>query len=300
MPAALLFPGQGSHAPGMDEPHRGTPLFERGLELLGYDPFERLLEGTRTQQPALFLCCAAEWDAWDGDRDDVAAAAGHSLGEYAALYAAGALEFDDAVRVVDARAAAMADAARHNPGGMVAMLGGDPHAVRDFGQRLGLTVANDNAPGQLVLSGAMDAVDAAVEAARDETGARARKLDVGGAFHSPLMQPAAAKLAAALKATPIGEPRFPVFANGSAAPFADVRRELSDNLLKPVRFRETLLALRAAGVDRFAELGPGEVLSGLVKRTLRATEVGSRPEAERQHQIAGLDAGTARAAGGGR
>jgi malonyl CoA-acyl carrier protein transacylase len=263
----------------MDEPHRGTPLFERGLELLGYNPFTRLDEGTRTQQPALFLCCAAEWDAWDGDREDVGAAAGHSLGEYAALYAAGALEFDDAVRLVDARAAAMADAARRNPGGMVAMLGGDAHAVRDFAQRLRLTVANDNAPGQLVLSGAMDAVDAAVETAREETGARARKLDVGGAFHSPLMEPAAAKLAVALKQTPIGAPRFPVFANGSAAPFADARRELSENLLRSVRFRETLLALRAAGVDRFVELGPGEVLTGLVKRTLRAAEAETGAEA---------------------
>jgi malonyl CoA-acyl carrier protein transacylase len=274
----------------MDEPHRGTPLFERGLDLLGYDPFDRIDAGTRTQQPALFLCCAAEWEAWDGDRDDVAAAAGHSLGEYAALYAAGALEFDDAVRLVDARATAMADAARRNPGGMVAMLGGDDHAVRDLAQRLRMTVANDNAPGQLVLSGAMDAVDAAVETARDEIGARARKLDVGGAFHSPLMEPAAAKLAAALKATPVAAPRFPVFANGSAAPFTDVKRELSENLLRPVRFRETLLALRAAGIDRFAELGPGEVLTGLVKRTLRAAEPHSRPEAERLQQIAGLDA----------
>lgn len=272
MPSALLFPGQGSHAPGMDEPHRGSPQFERGLEVLGFDPFERLDEGTRAQQPALFLCCACEWDGWDGDRGDVVAAAGHSLGEYSALYAAGALEFDDAVRLVDARAAAMADAARRNPGGMVAMLGGDAHAISGFAQRLRLTVANDNAPGQLVLSGAMDAVDRAVEEAREETGARARKLEVGGAFHSPLMEPAAAKLAAALQRTPIGEPRFPVFANGSAAPFADIRRELAENLLRPVRFRETLLALRANGVDRFAELGPGEVLTGLVKRTMRAAE----------------------------
>lgn len=271
MPAdALLFPGQGSHAPGMDEPHRGHALFERGLELLGFDPFARLEEGTRTQQPALFLCSAVEWESYEGDRDAIGAAAGHSLGEYAALYAAGVLEFDDAVRLVDARAAAMADAARRNPGGMVAMLGGDAHAVRDFAQRLRLTVANDNAPGQLVLSGALDAIDAAVETAREETGARARKLDVGGAFHSPLMEPAAAKLATALKLTPISPPRFPVFANGSAAPFVDVRRELSENLLRPVRFRETLLALRAAGAERFVELGPGEVLTGLVKRTLRA------------------------------
>jgi malonyl CoA-acyl carrier protein transacylase len=255
----------------MDEPHRGNPLFERGLELLGYDPFERLSEGTRYHQPALFLCSAVECDAWDGDRTQVLAAAGHSLGEYCALYAAGALEFDDAVRLVDARAAAMADAAKRNPGSMVAMLGGDDHAIRALAASLGLTVANDNAPGQLVLSGTLDAVAAAEERA-DDTGARARRLEVGGAFHSPLMEPAAAKLAAALASTPIGQLRFPVYSNGSAAPFADIRRELAENLLKPVRFRETLLALRAAGAERYVELGPGQVLTGLVKRTLRAVE----------------------------
>src|SRR3954471_6850154 len=121
---ALLFPGQGSHAEGMEDPYRGHPLMERGLELLGYDPFERLSEGTRYQQPALFLCSIAAWEQWreEADEEDEArAAAGHSLGEYAALVAAGALTFDDAVRLVDERAAAMADAGELAPGGMVAM-----------------------------------------------------------------------------------------------------------------------------------------------------------------------------------
>jgi malonyl CoA-acyl carrier protein transacylase len=269
--SALLFPGQGSHADGMDEPYRGHPLFERGLELLEYDPFERLSEGTRYQQPALFLCSAAAWDAWrDEEGDDARAAAGHSLGEYAALVAAGALQFDDAVRLVDERAAAMADAGEANRGGMVAMLGGEGRAVHDLAARLGLVVANDNAPGQLVLSGAVDAVAEAEDLARDETGARARRLDVTGAFHSPLMEPAAARLRAALDATPVAPPAIPVYSNGSAAPFVDVRRELAENLLRPVRWRETLLGMRAAGVERFVELGPGSVLTGLVKRTLQA------------------------------
>src|SRR6476469_404020 len=169
--SALLFPGQGSHAEGMEEPYRGSPLFERGLELLGHDPFERLSEGTRFQQPALFLCSVAAWDAWrtEAPADDAAAlaAAGHSLGEYAALAAE--------------RAAAMADAGDENAGGMLAMLGGDAADVRALAARLGLTVANDNAPGQLVLSGALDAIAEAEDAARDETGARARRLDVSGA-----------------------------------------------------------------------------------------------------------------------
>jgi [acyl-carrier-protein] S-malonyltransferase len=271
--SALLFPGQGSHAEGMEEPYRDHPTLERGLELLGYDPFERLSEGTRYQQPALFLCSVAAWEQWREDADEAdeaRAAAGHSLGEYAALVAAGSLRFDDAVRLVDERAAAMADAGELHAGGMVALLGGDPRGVRVLASRLGLIVANDNAPGQLVLSGPIDAIAEAEEAARDEAGARARRLDVSGAFHSPLMEPAAERLRAALEATPIEEPQIPVYSNGTASPFVDVRAELSENLLRGVRWRETLLAMRTAGIDRLVELGPGAVLTGLVKRTLQA------------------------------
>ena len=137
--------------------------------------------------------------ASEGDEEaEASAAAGHSLGEYAALVAAGALQFEDAVRLVDERAAAMADAGERNAGGMIAMLGGDGQSVRALAARLGLMVANDNAPGQLVLSGAVDALDEAEDVARDEAGARARRLDVTGAFHSPLMEPAADRLRAAL------------------------------------------------------------------------------------------------------
>jgi malonyl CoA-acyl carrier protein transacylase len=271
--SALLFPGQGSHAEGMEEPYRDHPALERGLELLGYDPFERLSEGTRYQQPALFLCSIAAWEQWReeaDETDEARAAAGHSLGEYAALVAAGALQFDDAVRLVDERAAAMADAGELHAGGMVALLGGDPRGVRALATRLGLVVANDNAPGQLVLSGPVEAVAEAEEVARDEAGARARRLDVTGAFHSPLMEPAAERLRAALQATPIQELQIPVYSNGTAAPFVDVRRELSENLLRGVRWRETLLAMRTAGIERFVELGPGTVLTGMVKRTLQA------------------------------
>jgi [acyl-carrier-protein] S-malonyltransferase len=272
---ALLFPGQGSHAEGMEDPYRGHPLLERGLELLGYDPFERLSEGTRYQQPALFLCSVAAWDAWrteaaGDDAGEAVAAAGHSLGEYAALVAAGALQFDDAVALVDERAAAMAEAGEQRQGGMIAMLGGESRDVRALADRHGLVVANDNAPGQLVLSGSVDALDAVEEVAREETGARARRLDVTGAFHSPLMEPAADRLRAALDRTPVGAMEIPVYSNGTAAPFGDVRAELAENLLRAVRWRETLLALRAAGVERFVELGPGAVLTGLVKRTLAA------------------------------
>ena len=267
---ALLFPGQGSHSAGMEDPYREHPLLRRGIELLGFDPFASLGEGTRTQQPALFLCSIAQWASRDESDDDPLAAAGHSLGEYAALTAAGAIDFEDALRLVDARATAMARAAAQQSGGMVAMLGGERDDVYELAVDLGLSMANDNAPGQIVLSGAMEAVDEAVAKA-DTVGCRARKLDVGGAFHSPLMAPAAAALKQALDATPVHEPAFPVLSNGSTRPFEDIRTELAQNLLKPVRWREILLELQSMGATDFVECGPGRVLQGLVKRTLRAT-----------------------------
>ena len=266
---AVLFPGQGSHSEGMEEPFREHPLLRRGIDLLGIDPFERLAEGTRTHQPALFLCSVAQWASRDEHDEDPLAAAGHSLGEYTALTAAGAIDFDDAVRLVDARARAMADAAEREDGGMVAMLGGERSDIDELADELGLSLANDNAPGQIVLSGRSDAIEQAVQRAGD-IGCRARQLDVGGAFHSPLMAPAADALKEALDATAIQEPDFPVLSSGSVKPFTDIRSELAENLLKPVRWRETLIELQSMGATDFVECGPGKVLKGLVKRTLRA------------------------------
>lgn len=264
---AAIFPGQGSHAEGMQEPWADHPVIRTGVELLGFDPFERLDEGTRFQQPAIFLCSVAAWDAAEG-KDEVVAAAGHSLGEYAALVAAGVLEFEEALPLVAERADAMADAGVERPGSMVAFLGGDDAAIRRLAAELSLTVANDNSPGQLILSGAIDAIEMADETGRDRTGARTRRLDVSGAFHSPLMEGAAERLGRALDGVSFREPRFPVYSNGTAAPFGDFRAELAANLLRGVRWRETLLALSADGVDRFCEYGHGAVLTGLVKRTL--------------------------------
>ena len=203
---ALLFPGQGSHTEGMDEPHRGAPLFERGLELLGYDPFDDLAAGTRTQQPALFLCPWRPGTRPAGPmRRRRRALAGRVCG---ARRRRGA---GVRGRRAAGRRARSRDGARGAPGagrhGGHARRG--PDAVQALGTRLGLVVANDNAPGQLVLSGPLDAVQEAAAVARDEADARARLLDVGGAFHSPLMEPAAA-LEAALADTPVATARFPV------------------------------------------------------------------------------------------
>jgi malonyl CoA-acyl carrier protein transacylase len=264
--AAIIFPGQGSHEHGMDEGLRGDPLFARGLDVLGFDPFARLDEGTRFQQPALFLCSVVAWER-SGITSPVGAA-GHSLGEYAALVAAGALDFDAAVRLVALRGDAMARAGEQRPGSMVAVLGADDDVVRAAAHDHGLTIANDNAPGQLVLSGPVAGIEAV-----DALDLRTRRLDVSGAFHSPLMAPAAEELARALEDVEIRAPRFPVICNSTAAPFSDVRAELVEYLLSPVRWRETVLALRDLGAEDYVELGPGRVLGGLVKRILRASEV---------------------------
>jgi malonyl CoA-acyl carrier protein transacylase len=266
MATAVLFPGQGSHAHGMEEPWRGSRAFESGLDLLDYDPFSRLDEGTRYQQPALFLCSVAAWEARAGDPP--VAGAGHSLGEYAALVAAGALRFEDGLRLVDVRAGAMATASTATPSGMVAMLRADAADVVRLAEECGAHVANDNAPGQVVVAGTKEAL-AEVERRAGEIGARARVLDVSGAFHTPLMAPAADALAAAIADVEVAAPAFPVLSNSTVEPFEDVRAELVANLLRPVRFRETLIALADRGVETFEEIGPGTVLTGLVKRTVQ-------------------------------
>jgi malonyl CoA-acyl carrier protein transacylase len=262
---ALLFPGQGSHGIDMAAPYRDTRALTEGLAQLDYDPFARLAEGTRYQQPAIFLCSIAAWENYRTEQMLApVVAAGHSLGEYAALVAAEAISFADALALVDVRAQAMS---RPSDGGMVAMLGGDREELIDLAKHLGLTVANDNAPGQLVLSGSEAALARVSELARDHS-ARARRLPVSGAFHSPAMRSAVQPLAHALANVTIAVPEFPVYSNGTAAPFVDIRSELIDNMLQTVRFRETLVSIDKLGKVEFVELGHGQLLTALVKRTL--------------------------------
>jgi [acyl-carrier-protein] S-malonyltransferase len=265
-PAApvALFPGQGSQTPDMRDlvAERAPDLLERVTALVGEDPFPRAGESTRFAQPAIFCASLAGWDALGLD---AAAAAGHSLGELAALAAAGVLERDDALRLVALRGRLMAEA--DDNGSMLALVGADQEDAEAVAEAAGITVANDNAPGQVVLSGPRDRLAKAEEAAR-ERGKRTIPVDVAGAFHSPSMQPAVEPFRKALDETQIHEGSFVVFSCASTKPFEDVRAELAAALTKPVRWRETVLALHEAGGRRFVEVGPGKVLARLGKRIL--------------------------------
>jgi malonyl CoA-acyl carrier protein transacylase len=262
--AVALFPGQGSQTPEMRDlvAERAPDLLERCVALVGEDPFPRAGESTRFAQPAIFCASLAGWDALDLD---AAAGAGHSLGELAALAAAGVFERDDALRLVVLRGELMADA--DQVGTMLALIGATDEETRAIAEAAEVTVANDNAPGQVILSGPRDRLAEAEEAAR-EYGRRTLPLDVAGAFHSPSMEPAAAPFRAALDETEIHEPHFTVFSSATAEPFTDVRAELTNVLTRPVRWRETVLAMHEAGGRRFVEVGPGKVLARLGKRIL--------------------------------
>jgi [acyl-carrier-protein] S-malonyltransferase len=265
---ALLFPGQGSQRPDMRAvvERACDGLAERAEQLVGADPFERAADGTRFLQPAVFCTSIALWTA--RGRPVADAVAGHSLGEYAALVAAGSLTLADALELVVVRGRAMAAAAdaAPSPGAMVAVAVG-PHDARALAERYGLVVANDNATEQLVLSGPWDAVQR-LRAQERRRGLRCAILPVSGALHSPAMAPAVDELARALARVEIRPPRVPVFSGASAQPFDDVRARLVEGVTAPVRWREILLALRSLGIQRFIDVGPGEVLAGLVRRTL--------------------------------
>jgi malonyl CoA-acyl carrier protein transacylase len=267
---AVLFPGQGSQTSDMREQvERVRPdLLELACAEAGEDPFGRADEGTRWAQPAIYCASLAGWERLrEGCRP--AFMAGHSLGEVGALAAAGALSAEDGLRVVCARGRLMQDAA--GDGAMVAVLGGCRAAVREAAARHGLTVANDNAPGQAVLSGPEGALDAAV-AELDGLGLRARRLPVGGAFHSPAMEPAVAPFRELLEQVEVRAPAVPVLSCVTGEPFGDVRELLARALISPVRWVDVLCGLHARGARRFVETGPGRVLTGLVRRTLRGVD----------------------------
>lgn len=267
---AILFPGQGSHSPDMrDTVARVRPeLLEQVLRRVGEDPFLRAQESTRFAQPAIFCASLAGWAEMGQPAGDMMA--GHSLGELTALVAAGAISEPDGLELVAVRGELMA---RAGEGGMLALLGpGAAESASKLAATHGLSVANDNCPTQVVLSGPIGALPAAAQDAAERR-LRTMDLPVSGAFHSPMMAAAVPQFAAALAGVDIKSPRVPVLSAVTAQPFDDVPRLLAEALTKPVRWRETMLEAQRLGAERFVEVGPGRVLTGLVKRTLSGVEL---------------------------
>lgn len=289
MSTAFVFPGQGSQRPGMGAPWEGSAawsLVEAASDLLGRDVGRLLLHAdaeelraTREAQVTTFLVSLLVWETLH-DLPDVTVVAGHSLGEFSALVAAGVLTCDDGLMLVGARASAMQAAADAAPGTMAAVLGLEDEAVAAALSGVeGVWPANYNAPSHVVVSGTVDGVAAGGEVLRAAGARRVLPLPVGGAFHTPLMEPARARLEVALREVTYAAPGTPVLSAVTAAPYdGDPATALSQQLTAPVRWRQVLEALPAYGVDRVVELGPGGVLTGLVKRTLpgvRAISVSS-------------------------
>jgi malonyl CoA-acyl carrier protein transacylase len=247
-------------------------LVEQAREELGADAFESIGEGTHFAQPALFIAGLAHWKAAGEPR--AAFYAGHSLGELPALVAAGALAPAAGLRLAVVRGRLMDEASNVRPGGMVASLGGTDEVVQKVAGEYELTIANDNAPGQVILSGDAEKVGEARKALRAE-GAKAIRLPVAGAFHSPLMEPAVPGYKEILDATEFGAAPG-AYSSITAAPFDDIRADLLAALTEPVRWRDTLAALRDAGATTFLETGPGDILTGLSVRTLGEDGIDSR------------------------
>jgi [acyl-carrier-protein] S-malonyltransferase len=266
---ALLFPGQGSQTADMRHSvERWRPdLLELAHAEVSDDLFERAGDGTRWAQPAIFCAALAGYEQLK-DRYEADVMAGHSLGEITALVAAGALDAPDGLRLVAARGRLMDEASE---GGMLAVRVRDRAPIEAVAAETGLAIANDNAPDQLVLSGAIAALDRAEELLRERK-VRAKRLPVGGAFHSPLMEPAVAPFRELVERTDFREPRVPVLSCVTAAPFADPREQLVRALTSPVRWTDVMSSLRDLGATRYVETGPGRVLTNLVRKSLDDVE----------------------------
>lgn len=270
-----------------DNDPKARELFEKANEILGFRITDLMFEGTeedlkqtRVTQPAVFLHSVILAKTL-GDEFKPEMAAGHSLGEFSALTAAGALSFEDGLRLVSARAQAMQKACELKPSTMAAIIALPDEKVEEICASIpGVVVAaNYNCPGQIVISGEMDAIAAACEAAKAAGAKRALPLKVGGAFHSPLMEPARAELASAIEATEIHTPVCPVYQNVDALPHTDpaeIKANLVAQLTAPVRWTQTVQNMVADGATEFVELGPGKVLQGLVSKISREAAVCGR------------------------
>ncbi|MDH6359147.1 ACP S-malonyltransferase [Parabacteroides sp. PF5-9] len=280
---AYVFPGQGAQFVGMGKDlYENNPLakelFEKANDILGFRITDMMFSGTdedlrqtKVTQPAIFLHSVILAKTL-GDQFQPDMTAGHSLGEFSALVAAGALSFEDGLVLVSKRAMAMQKACEATPSTMAAVLALADEKVEEICGSIQdeiVVCANYNCPGQLVISGSIPGIDAACEQLLAAGAKRALKLNVGGAFHSPLMEPARAELAAAIEATTFNTPVCPVYQNVNASPATDpstIQTNLIAQLTSPVRWTQTVLNMIADGADHFIELGPGNVLQGLVKK----------------------------------
>jgi [acyl-carrier-protein] S-malonyltransferase len=282
---AVIFPGQGAQAPGLGTPWVGHPawaLVERAEKATGESLAPLLTEAvaddltrTREAQLVVFLASLLAWEVVGPELDtagaEIVAFGGHSLGQITALVAAGALSFDDGCRLAARRARHTQDAADARPGRLAALLGATVEQAQDACAAAAGScwIANDNAPGQVVIGGTPEGLEAASAKAKELGVKRVMALNVGGAFHTPLMQAAADAFAADLAAAPFADTTVPVFSNHDAQPYTDAAgwpERLTEQLIRPVRWAATMPALVAAGATTFVEVGPGTTLTGLAKR----------------------------------
>ncbi|CAI8158408.1 MAG: Malonyl CoA-acyl carrier protein transacylase [Cryomorphaceae bacterium] len=289
MSTAYVFPGQGAQFPGMgkdlyENNAEAKALFDKADEVLGFSLSAIMFEGTaeelketKVTQPAIFTLSVIMAKLL-GEDFKPTMVAGHSLGEFSALTAVGALDFESALKLVSARAMAMQKACEMKPSTMAAILGLTDEQVENIcASTAGVVVAaNYNCPGQLVISGEIEAIEAACESAKEAGARRALVLPVGGAFHSPMMEPARAELAAAIKATEFHTPLCPVVQNSVAKAVSDpaeIKQNLIDQLTAPVKWTQSVQQMIATGVTEYVECGPGKTLQGLVKKIDRSTNV---------------------------
>jgi [acyl-carrier-protein] S-malonyltransferase len=285
MAHAFIFPGQGAQFTGMgkslyDSNPAAKAMFEEANDILGFNIAQIMFEGsaddlkqTKVTQPAIFLHSVIAFQHLNSDTPHMVA--GHSLGEFSALVANKTLAFADALRLVSMRANAMQKACELTPSGMAAVLGLDDAKVEEVCDGITdevVVAANYNCPGQLVISGSLKGIEIACERMKAAGAKRALPLPVGGAFHSPLMEPARQELQAAIEATPFATPICAVYQNVNAQAVSnpnDIRANLITQLTAPVRWTQSVLQMTADGADRFTEVGPGNVLQGLVKKIVR-------------------------------
>jgi [acyl-carrier-protein] S-malonyltransferase len=284
---AYVFPGQGAQFTGMgkdlyEQSALAQELFEKANEILGFNITDIMFEGTaedlketKVTQPAVFLHSVILAKTLTDFKPDMVA--GHSLGEFSALVANGTLSFEDGLRLVSKRALAMQKACEIVPSTMAAVLGLDDRIVEEVCETIpGVVVAaNYNCPGQLVISGETKAVETACEAMKAAGAKRALLLPVGGAFHSPMMEPAREELAAAIEATHFSQPICPVYQNVTATAVSDpneIKKNLITQLTAPVRWTQSVQQMIADGASSFTEVGPGKVLVGLVNKINRDVE----------------------------